>query len=103
MEQKGFLTSMGTPTKNGQQINGLPAAILLSSEIAVIKIEVDIKKTEPQYQRNALADSPAKAAIAECIMAVAHMDDIHSASTKNDSFLPNTVALMSLEMANVSF
>lgn len=82
MEQKGFIMSMGTPIKNGQQINGLPDSILLPSKIAGIKIEVHTKKTEPEYQRNALADSPAKVATTDCVRVVTHVDEVHSASAK---------------------
>lgn len=46
----------GPPVENRQQI------ILLSSEIAVIKIEAYSKETEPEYQENALTDFHAKAA-----------------------------------------
>lgn len=45
----------GTTIKNRQQI------ILLSSETVVINIEAYSKNTEPEYQKNALADFHAKA------------------------------------------
>lgn len=44
MEQSGFLMSTGTPIKNGQQINGLPALILLPSEISVKKLGFALKR-----------------------------------------------------------
>lgn len=82
MEQSGFLMSMGTPVKNGQQINGLPAPILLPSEIAVNKTGVCTKKIEPEYQRNTPADSPAKATTTQDTMVVAHIAEVYSASAK---------------------
>lgn len=60
-KQRGFLTSTETPIKNGQ-LNDCLTAILSSSEIAVIHIEANIKKTEAESQGNAPADSYAKAA-----------------------------------------
>lgn len=40
--------------KNGQQVNDLLTAILLLSEIAVIKIEAHTKRTKPEYEGNTL-------------------------------------------------
>lgn len=53
--------------KNGQQVNNLLTAILLLSEIAVIKIEAHTKRTKPEYEGNTLADFHAKAAPTESL------------------------------------
>lgn len=45
-KQRDFLTSLGTPIKNGQQVNNLPAAPLLPSEIPVIRREGHTKRME---------------------------------------------------------
>ena len=49
-KQRDFLSSSGTPIKNGQKANDLLTAILLSSEVAVIEIRVPTGKTGPEYQ-----------------------------------------------------
>lgn len=59
-EQKGFSDILWDAF--GQQVNNLLAAILLPSEIAVIKTEAHTKKMEPEYQGNVPADFAAKVA-----------------------------------------
>ena len=49
-KQRDFLSSSGTPIKNGQKVNDLLTAILLSYEVAVIEIRVPTGKTGPEYQ-----------------------------------------------------
>lgn len=66
------------------------------SEIAVIKIETHTKRTEPEYQGDALADFHAKAEAIESIKIVAHVDEVHSASAENSPSLPGFAILMSL-------
>ena len=56
------MSSSGNPIRNGQNVNDLLTAILLPSEIAVIKIEAHTKSTGPEYQGNTLADFHGKAA-----------------------------------------
>ena len=49
--QRGFLAPSGTPIKTGQQVNGSSycySAVLLTSEIAVIKTEAHPESTEDQ-------------------------------------------------------
>lgn len=99
-KQRGFLLSPGTPIKNRQQVNDLSAS-LLPSEIAVIEIEADTKRTKPEYQRSALPDFNAKTTAPESIKIVAHVVEVHSASAKKWSFLCQIfVILMSLSHGN---
>jgi len=83
------LTSSGTPVKNGRQVNDLLTAILLLTQTAVTKIKAHTKKTEPEYQENALADLYAKAAATESGKIVAHAGEV-SAAAKNDPLLPDS-------------
>lgn len=64
-KQSDFLTSSGTPIKTRQQVNNLLAAILLPSEIAIIRSEAHTKRTEREYQGNAPADFQARVAATE--------------------------------------
>ena len=57
-----FLSSPLKIYNNGQQIKTFLLLPLLS-KIAVIKIEAHTKRTEPEYQGNALAGFHAKAAL----------------------------------------
>lgn len=82
----GFLTFIETPIKN-EQVDDPLTAILLHSEIAVIKIEEQSKKIKPirerfPYQGNGLADFLAKATVRISIQVVAHEEEVYSASTK---------------------
>lgn len=72
-----------TPWKNEQQVSNL-TAILLLSEIVVIKIEARTKGTEPEYQGNAPAHFHAEAAPKESRKIVVHVDQVRSAFAKND-------------------
>lgn len=47
-----------------------------------IKIKTHTKRTEAEYQENALADFQAKAAVTQSIQIVAHVDEVQSASAK---------------------
>ena len=69
METKGLL-STGIPIKNGYQGKKLPTAILLPSEIDVIKIEAHTKKTEPEHHGKTLVDGHAKAAVTDSVKVV---------------------------------
>ena len=57
--------------------------------LSATKIEAHTKRTEPEYQGNALADLHAKAVAIESIKTVAHLDQVNSASAKNDLLLPD--------------
>ena len=78
----------GTPIRNGQQVNKLLTVVLSPSEIGVIKTESYTKSFEPDY-RGTLADFQATAAATESVKIAAHVDDIHSASAKNDPSVPD--------------
>lgn len=100
-KQRGFLISPGTLIKNGQQVNDLSAS-LLPSEIAVIEIEADTKRTKCEYQRSTLADLHAKATAPESIKIVAHVVLCPFCFCKKWSFLCQIfVILMSLSHATV--
>lgn len=86
-KQRHFLTSSGTLTKNGKQVKDFITAILLPSEIAVIKTEAQTKRAEPECQGNILADFHAKTAATESIRIVARVDEVHFASAKNGPIL----------------
>lgn len=74
-KQREFLTSKGTPIKNGPQVvNELLPATLLPNQIATIKIEVHTRKTEPECQGNTLAGFYAKSASTE-IVPVCNLND----------------------------
>lgn len=77
------------PNKNGQQINDLLATVLWPFETAVIKTKFYTKKTEPDDQRNSLTNFTPKAAATESTKVMAHVDEVHSASAKNDPLLPD--------------
>lgn len=87
METKEFLTCSWTTINNGQHVNHLLTAILLPCAIVVIKMEALTKRIEPERQGNDSAGFRAKAATAEPIKIVAHVDEVHSASAKNGSSL----------------
>ena len=55
---------------------------------SVIKIEAHIIGTEPECQRNAPPDFRARAAAIESIKIVAHVDEVYSASAKNEPSWP---------------
>lgn len=59
-KQSGFLTSAGTPIKNGQQVKELLDALLLPREGAIRKGEAHVKKDNMEANGNALADCYAK-------------------------------------------
>ena len=56
METKGISYVLGDINKKWTISKELLTAILLPSEIAVIKTEAHIKKNKPEYQGNVLAD-----------------------------------------------
>lgn len=86
MVTKGFSYVHWDP--NQKWASKLLTAILLPSETAVIKTEALTKKTEPEYQGNTLAGFHAKVAATELVQVVAYVDQVYSASTKNDILLP---------------
>lgn len=88
-KQWGFLTSTGTLICD-RQVNDLLTTILLPSEMAVIKTEAYTVKTDPEYQGNALADRHVKATATESVNVEAHVDEVLSASIKNDLLLPDS-------------
>ena len=59
--------------------------------LSVIKIEAHTKRCEPKYQERTLGDFHTKAATTESIKVIAHIDAVHSASSKKlpGSFYPN--------------
>ena len=61
-KMRGFLTSAGTPIKNGSLISKLLASIMLSKAIAVIKCRAHQKFTTDVDKGNDKADKAAKAA-----------------------------------------
>lgn len=71
--------SSETSIKKGQQLNGLLNAILLSSEIAIIKIEAHTKRIKSDYQENLPPEFHARAVAPESIKILAHVDKFHSA------------------------
>ena len=83
-----FISSSGTPIRNGQKIKWSSDFILFPSEVAVIKIEAHTKKIEPHYQSVAITDFHAKAAATESKKILAHVDAVQSPSAKNYSLLP---------------
>lgn len=72
-KQRGFLSFSGTPIKHGQQVKGLLTAILLASEIALMKVKAHNNRTEPEYQGDTLAGFYAKVAPTVSVNVVAHM------------------------------
>ena len=89
-KQRGFFMPSGTPIKHGQQVNTLLTASPLPSTIAVVITEAHTKRTKPANQGKALADSQAIAAATESTqVAAAHVDEVHSASTKTGPSLPD--------------
>lgn len=59
-KQKGFLMSYVAPIKHGQQVKDLLTALILASEIALIKIEAHTERMGPEDLEDALADFDAK-------------------------------------------
>ena len=57
--------------------------------LSVIKIEAHTKRTEHEYQGNALAAFHTRAGAIESIKIVAHVDEAHSVSAKNDPSSPD--------------
>lgn len=74
--------------QNGQQMNKLLPTLLLSSEIAVIKIEAHPARTDPEQQGSAPADLHIVSAAATFIKIVAHVDGHYRASARDDPSLP---------------
>lgn len=78
-----FISSSGTPIRNGQKVKWFSDFILFPSAVAVIKIEAHTKRTKPEYQGSTLADLHAKAVATELRRIVAHAHDVNSTSAKN--------------------
>ena len=58
-------------------------------KLLLLKLRLQLKKTELDYEGLTLTDLLAKAAATESVMIVAEVDKVHSASAKNDLSLPN--------------
>ena len=67
MENEVFLTSAGTPIKNGSLISELLASIMPPKAIAVIKFRAHQKLTTDVAKGNDKADKAAKAAAEQSI------------------------------------
>ena len=92
METKTFfLHPLEFQSKMWNKLKDFFIAILLLSEIAVIKIEAHTKRAEPECQGNALDDFHAKIAATESTKIAACVDEVHSASAKkkNGPSLPD--------------
>ncbi|XP_056419588.1 uncharacterized protein LOC130361051 [Hyla sarda] len=61
-KNKGFLTAAGTPVKHGKALKDLMDALLLPTEVAVLKVKAHGKLNSKEAKGNNLADSAAKQA-----------------------------------------
>ena len=86
-KKRGFLTSTGTPMKNGR-VNGLLTALLLPSEIAVIKTEPHTQKIESENEEipQLIFMQRQKQ---QNLSRLWHVNEVHFASTKNGPLLPD--------------
>ncbi|KAJ1209546.1 hypothetical protein NDU88_004920 [Pleurodeles waltl] len=65
--QRGFLTSSGSPVKNGEKIKELLHAIQLPLEIAVVKCSAHVKSQDFVSMGNGYADQVARFCALNCI------------------------------------
>ncbi|KAJ1177284.1 hypothetical protein NDU88_002545 [Pleurodeles waltl] len=66
--QRGFMTSSGSPVKNGEHIKDLLHAILLPLEIAVVKCNAHVKSQDFVSMGNSYADQVARFCALNCIL-----------------------------------
>ncbi|KAJ1216467.1 hypothetical protein NDU88_004068 [Pleurodeles waltl] len=65
--QRGFMTSSGSPVKNGEKVKDLLHAIQLPLEIAVVKCNVHVKSQDFVSMGNGYADQVARFCALNCI------------------------------------
>lgn len=61
-ENRGFLTSIDKPIKNGPHVADFLSALLPPSQIAITKTEAQTHQSHPEYQGNVMINFHAKAA-----------------------------------------
>lgn len=63
--QRGFMTTAGTPVKNGKLVKELLEALQLPSEVTILKVKAHTGETTNEAKGNTLADIAAKQAAKE--------------------------------------
>ncbi|KAL0147746.1 hypothetical protein M9458_056952, partial [Cirrhinus mrigala] len=63
-QQRGFLTSAGTPIKDGREVEELLKALQLPKQVAVLKVKAHLRGGSSEVKENILADQAAAATAA---------------------------------------